>query len=234
MLRMPTTFQTQPIVEMTPWQLCKRVSTFVGQAAECRRQIVAIAGPPAAGKSTLLPILLSSLQKEFGADRVVGLPMDGFHLDNVLLEQSGSITRKGAPHTFDVAGLLSLLRRLGTQESPIFAPEFDRANDLSRNCAIKIESNHDVVLLEGNYLLLDQPGWQDLNDHFDLSISIDVADDILKERLVHRWLAHGLSPDAALARASQNDLPNATTVREQSIAADIIYRPENQLMPENQ
>jgi len=224
---MPTPVQITPIIEVTPRQLCQRVCDFVGKATEFRRVIIAIAGPPAAGKSTLLPILINALQNEFGSQRVVGIPMDGFHLDNEQLENAGSLSRKGAPHTFDVGGLLSLMRRLNTEESPIYAPEFDRAKDLSRNCAIKIESNNDVVLVEGNYLLLDQPGWRELRDHFDLTIKIDVPDKTLAERLVNRWLALGLSADAALARAHSNDLPNAATVHEQSLTADIVYRPEN-------
>jgi len=179
---MPTSTQSHSIVEMTPWQLCQRVTDFVGKTAELRRVIVAIAGPPAAGKSTLLPILLNSLQNEFGQNRVTGVPMDGFHLDNVQLEQAGSLARKGSPHTFDIGGLL--------------------------------------------YLLLDQPGWRELSEHFDLTISIDVADDILQKRLVQRWLTHGLSAEDALIRARSNDLLNAATVREQSLAANIVYRPE--------
>jgi len=224
---MSAPIQNRPFVEVTPWQLCQRVSDFVGKAAKLRRVIIAIAGPPAAGKSTLMPILISGLQNNLGEHRVAGLPMDGFHLDNGQLEQTGSLARKGSPHTFDSGGLLALVRRLKTDESPIYAPEFDRANDLSRNCALKIESSHDVVLLEGNYLLLDQPVWRDLSNYFDLTISIDVADETLQQRLVERWLSHGLSAEEALTRARGNDLLNAATVREQSLAANIVYRPQN-------
>jgi len=205
---MPSPKQTYPVVENSTRQLCQRVIDIVGKSKQMRRVIIAIAGPPAAGKSTLMPILINSLQNEFGSEHVVGVPMDGFHLDNIQLERNDTLNRKGAPHTFDVGGLLSLVSRLSTQESPIYAPEFDRANDLSRNCAISIESQHKVVLIEGNYLLLDQPGWLELNDYFDLTIN-------------------GLSDTAALERAQSNDLPNAATVREQSLAADIVFRPEN-------
>jgi len=63
---MPTLDQTHQVVEVTTGQLCQRVIDFVGSATELRRAIVAIAGPPAAGKSTLMPILINGLQKEFG------------------------------------------------------------------------------------------------------------------------------------------------------------------------
>lgn len=224
---MRTPKSTLPSVVTTTEQLCQRVRAFVGNQDGNRRAIIAIAGPPGAGKSTLLSFLINSLQKEFGSSRVVGVPMDGFHLDNVQLDSANTRARKGAPHTFDVGGVLSLVQRLTTDESPIYAPEFDRAGDLARNCAIKIDQEHDVVLIEGNYLLLDQLGWRELSQYFNLTINIDVPDEILEERLVRRWLDHGLSKESALSRAMGNDIPNAVTVREESLVPDIIYRPEN-------
>ena len=76
-------------------------------------------------------------------------------------------------------------------------------------------------------LLVRQPDWQPLSKQFDLSISIDVPNAILQQRLVQRWLDHGLAADAALARAQSNDIPNADLVRQFSTTADIVYRPEN-------
>jgi len=190
------------------------------------RQLIALAGPPASGKSTLLSQLCDSLRKELGQAHVVGLPMDGFHLDNVQLDADGTRTRKGSPGTFDVGGLLSLIQRLKTDESPIFAPEFDRVSDLSRNCAIKIESPCKVVLIEGNYLLLNQAPWNELATHFSLTVNIDVPQSVLEKRLLERWLHHGLSEADAKERALSNDLPNATTVIDHSMSADIDYRPQ--------
>jgi len=207
-------------------ELKQRIESTIAENNGDGRKLIAIAGPPASGKSTLLAAIVQSLQKQFGEERVVGIPMDGFHLDNDQLDLDGSRARKGAPDTFDVGGIQSLVLRLGTKESPIYAPEFDRASDLSRNCAIKIDSQHDVVLIEGNYLLLDGPGWKDLSQHFDLTVRIDVPVNTLRERLVQRWLHHGLDEDAATKRALSNDIPNAETVLSQSTEADFVYRPE--------
>ncbi len=219
--------QNCPIVEHDQAQLVKRIGNIISVDSPLTRKIIGIAGPPASGKSTLLTSLVQMLQSEFGTRRVIGIPMDGFHMDNQQLDLAGTRERKGAPHTFDVGGLMSLMQRLHSDESPIYAPEFDRASDLSRNCAIKIEREHDVVLVEGNYLLLDKPGWNSLSQHFDMSISIDVPNEILQQRLVQRWLNHGLTEEAALTRAQSNDIPNAQTVREHSTNADIVYRPGN-------
>lgn len=211
------------------------------------RKIVAIVGPPGSGKSTLMSELLPRLKSKIGDEAVTGIPMDGFHLDNAQLNADNTRKVKGAPHTFDVGGLLSLVERIaqaGREQDasadskapsqselkyaqPIYAPEFDRANDASRNCVLKIDHKHKLVLIEGNYLLLDKPIWRELKKHFALTLSIDVSAETIKERLVNRWLYYGLSENDALKKALSNDLPNAKTVIEQSMAADIIFTPEN-------
>ncbi len=207
-------------------ELSQRIESIISETRPGGRKLIAIAGPPASGKSTLQALLVKDLQKRHGENRVVGVPMDGFHLDNVQLDRAGLLPRKGAPHTFDLGGLRSLLIRLNSQESLVYAPEFDRASDLSRNCAIKIVSDHDVVLIEGNYLLLNEPGWKALYQYFDFTVRIDVPMQTLKERLIERWLRHGLDETAALTRALQNDIPNAELVLSKSTDADFVYRPE--------
>ena len=219
--------QIQPTLVQDLDSLCASIQLAVESHNTSQRIIIAIAGPPGSGKSTLLATLVPMLQKRLQSEAVVGIPMDGFHLDNVQLENDGTTAVKGAPQTFDVNGLLSLMQRLYAGESPVYAPEFDRAGDMSRNCALKIEQAHNIVLVEGNYLLLNQPGWRELAKHFALTIRIDVPSEVLRERLVHRWLHYGLSEEAALAKALSNDIPNAKTVVEQSITANIIYQPEN-------
>ena len=74
------------------------------------RRLVALAGPPATGKSTLAGALCERLSRD-GQSAVV-VPMDGFHLDNRILEARGLLARKGAPETFDADGFIALIRRL--------------------------------------------------------------------------------------------------------------------------
>mgnify|MGYP001085387190 CR=1 FL=1 len=76
-----------------------------------KRRVVAIAGAPASGKSTVAAQLVASLVAAGCATRLV--PMDGFHLDNRILEARGALARKGAPETFDAGGLLRLVGELG-------------------------------------------------------------------------------------------------------------------------
>ncbi|MDC0948811.1 nucleoside triphosphate hydrolase [Gammaproteobacteria bacterium] len=195
-------------------------------AEDATRWLVAIVGPPAAGKSTISDQFCESLNRLSGREAAVVVPMDGFHLDNALLEAAGTIDRKGAPWTFDVDGFASLLQRIRQpiSDQPVLAPLFDRAADLSRASARAIQPWHRFVIVEGNYLLLDESPWSGLHGLFDTSVSLDVALEVLEQRLVQRWLDHGLDGDAARRRAEHNDLPNARRVLSHSRTADFVLR----------
>lgn len=184
------------------------------------RRLVALAGPPASGKSTLAEILAQDLIAKGLSASVV--PMDGFHLHNPLLVERGLLSRKGAPETFDLGGFCSLVPRLA-REAEVHFPLFDRSRDIAIASAGRIDADCDVVILEGNYLLFDAPGWRDLSTYWDVSIWLDVPEDILRDRLIERWLFHGLSIADAEKRASENDLKNALLVQENRLPADLVY-----------
>lgn len=186
-------------------------------AREGRRFLVALAGPPGAGKSTLA----ARLADDLGPEAAV-VPMDGYHLDNAVLDDRGERARKGAPWTFDVAGLTRDLARLRADDGPVLVPVFDRDLDLSRAAAREIAPTARILLVEGNYLLVQENPWSALAQFWDLGVMLSVPEDALEHRLVARWLAHGHGPDAARARALGNDLPNARYVITHSRPADIV------------
>ncbi len=190
------------------------------RAGDAPRFFVAIVGPPASGKSTLAAALLAEVNRlRQGAAALV--PMDGYHFDNAVLDDLGLRNRKGAPETFDVTGFLSDLRRIAANTGPVAVPVFDRVLDLSRGSARIIAQEHSVILVEGNYLLLDEAPWSSLADLFQYSVSLPVDEDILRERLVRRWLDHGLDHSDALERANANDLVNARRIVANSIHASM-------------
>lgn len=191
--------------------------TRAADAARSKRLIVAIVGAPGAGKSTLSAVLCANL-----GTRAITVPQDGFHLDNEQLIRSGQLASKGAPATFDAEGLTHLLARLLDAQHPVYFPIFDRAQDLSRAAAGVVGAEHRIILVEGNYLLLDHSGWAQMKQHFDLAIALDVDQKTLEQRLTKRWRDLGLSEPEIGQKVSQNDLPNGHIVRQSFGHADII------------
>jgi pantothenate kinase len=188
------------------------------RAGKAQRCLVAIAGPPGAGKSTLS----TGLRDVFPEGTAEVVPMDGFHYDDAILNQRGLRSRKGAPETFDFAGFEVLLKRIKSGEPDIAIPVFDRSIELSRAAASVISADVKFVLVEGNYLLLDEEPWSRLGSLFDFSIFVDVPRAELERRLLLRWHEHGKSDEDARAWVSSNDMPNVERVISRRRAPDIV------------
>jgi pantothenate kinase len=143
--------------------------------------------------------------------------MDGFHLDDEVLRSRGWRARKGAPHTFDTGGLQAALERLRRNDEPwVAVPRFDRAIEIARAGAILIPAEARLVVAEGNWFLLDETPWQRLARHFDVTVLLDVPEEVLAGRLRTRWVRHGLTEEEIRVKLEDNDLPNARLVRDLS------------------
>lgn len=189
-------------------EIAHLAATLFRKAAGKKRLIVAIAGPPGAGKSAFAEALLPLLPEGSAAT----VPMDGFHYDNAVLDRLGLRERKGAPETFDFDGLRHMLERLRKADADVAVPLFDRKADTARAGAAIVGVETKFVLVEGNYLLLDESPWYGLAPLIDHAVWLDVPRNELERRLVRRWLDHGLSREDAQRRALANDLPNAERV----------------------
>ena len=184
-----------------------------------KRYFLALSGPPASGKSTISEKLTNDLNKKGYKTSI--LQMDGFHYDDQILKEKKLLLKKGAPETFDVMGLINFLYRLYKEEE-VAIPIFDRSLELSRSSAAIISKNTKVIILEGNYILLNNYPWKELHKFFNSTVIINCEEKVLEKRLIERWEKFNLPKDEIKEKVYKNDLPNGVSVLKNSIKTDYI------------
>lgn len=209
-------------VQNKTMETIEQLRDAVLQLPDNSRVFVALSGAPGAGKSTVADALCQALNAGRDSDVAVIVPMDGYHLDNAVLQERNWLSVKGAPHTFDARALANDLERIIDGEQ-VFVPVFDRALDCSRASAREIRAEHRIILVEGNYLCCEETPWQGLADGFDLHIHLQVPRETLQQRLLKRWIDHDHSPEQAQARVDNNDLPNVDWVIAHNREPDILF-----------
>jgi pantothenate kinase len=129
-----------------------------------------------------------------------------------------------AVEMIDADGFLALMRRLRSERGDIAIPVFDRKDDLARGSARIVGAKQRLLIIEGNYLLLNRPVWQELPSLFDLTVFLHPSLATIEARLIQRWLDNGCDAATAALRARGNDLTNAQTVLAHSTLADIVLQ----------
>ena len=198
-----------------------------------RRILVMLAAPPGAGKSTLLSFLNRLAGETDGIGRIQTIGMDGFHRRQEYLlshdtERDGRKIRmvevKGAPETFDLEALTRRVKSLAAGET-IGWPVYDRLLHNPVEDAVRVDG--DIVILEGNYLLLDMDGWRDLRSCADYTISIRADEEMLRERLIDRKMKTGVSRDESIRFVDFSDMPNVRLCLNCSMPADLQLEIDN-------
>jgi len=201
---------------LTP-RLIARVDSLLARGG----RVLGIAGAPGAGKSTLAEAVVA----HYGP-RAQLLPMDGYHMANEELARLGRADRKGAPDTFDVDGYLDALQRVRAREHDVLVPRFHREIEEPIAGAIRIATTTELVVTEGNYLLLRQGRWASIAALLDESWFVRPDDDVRRERLVGRHMHHGRTATEAQQWVLTVDEPNAVLITGESAPADVTIDPD--------
>ena len=200
---------------MAPIDVSGLAAWIAERSLGVHRFLFGITGPPGSGKSTLA----EALAGELGAPVV---PMDGFHLPNAVLAARGLRDRKGAPETFAAQTFVDVVRRLRVAADDVECPTFDRELDEPVADAVRVTPDDVIVLVEGNYLLLDDAPWTQLAGLFDAVAYLDVADEVRVGRLVERHVAFGRSRSEAFDFVRRSDEANARRIQPGRSRADVI------------
>lgn len=194
----------------------------LADAAGGSRFLLGIAGSPGGGKTTLAGGLVERLDRR-AAGTAASVPMDGFHLANSTLDRLGLRGRKGAIETFDGWGFVALLDRLRSEtDHVVYAPGFARVVDEGIAGQVAIPPTATIVVIEGNYLLVDREPWSGIRDRLDAAWFCSTPLPEREARLVDRHVRHGRTREAATAWAREVDGANAALIESTKDRADLV------------
>eukprot|EP01038_Epipyxis_sp_PR26KG_P016003 gene16003-21715_t len=185
--------------------------------------MVGIAGCPGVGKSTISKYLNGHIPCS------IIVPMDGFHFSKAQLssfpDSEIAFARRGAHFTFDGEKFVNCLNQLKQNKIGSF-PSFDHSIGDPIENDIIVTADHKIIIIEGNYLLLDESPWNSIKNILDFIYFIDCPLEISNERVYNRHLSVGCDENEARKRVNENDGLNSILIQSnKQLASKILLSP---------
>jgi len=176
---------------------------------------IGLAGAPGSGKSTLAEALKAQLGKLLAV-----IPLDGYHYRrselNAMEDPVEAHARRGAPFTFNSTRFVNDLIKARSEGEGTF-PSFDHRVGDPVEAEIQLFRAQRIVLVEGNYVLLDTEPWCQLRGKvFDETWFLDVPVRECNRRVRERHVKVGLTEEQADLRVVTNDGINAELIAAES------------------
>ncbi|KAE8409744.1 P-loop containing nucleoside triphosphate hydrolase protein [Aspergillus pseudonomiae] len=198
-----------------------------------KRYLVAIAGVPGSGKTTTATAIAQRLNSGQTPIQTELVSMDGFHLSRATLDQlpnrEEAYIRRGAPWTFDAARFVAFVHQLRQwtdtfSDETIYAPAFHHETKDPVEDGIMISGDASILIIEGNYLLLDEPEWRDIARLVDYRVFVDTDLQEARDRVAKRHVSAGIEKtiEDGYRRVDSNDYLNALTIRDKLIQPDMV------------
>ncbi|MDH7485699.1 MAG: nucleoside/nucleotide kinase family protein [Anaerolineae bacterium] len=204
--------------------------TLLSQSRSVSRLMVAVAGPPGSGKTAFATILVAVINAAAGEEVAVLVGLDGWHYPNDYLE-SHALERdgermalrsiKGAPETFDAAAAYDCLAEM-RQGGQVSFPVYSRRRHEPVPGGGMVTASHRIVVVEGNYLLLDEEPWRRFRGLFDVRVFISASLHTLVEGLRERHRRGGKSAEVTEQHMQRVDLPNIERVLPSAARAHLL------------
>jgi pantothenate kinase len=199
-------------------------TTLLSRRTSPSRLMTAVAGPPGSGKTAFATILVAVVNAEAGEDVAVLVGLDGWHYPNDYLATHYVDRVKGAPETFNAAEAGRCLSEIRGGRHVSF-PVYSRRLHEPISGRGSVDSRHKIVIVEGNYLLMDEGPWRRVRELFDVRIFISAPREILVASLTERHQRGGKTPDATARHIGAVDIPNARRVGPSlSYAQVLVYK----------
>lgn len=174
--------------------------------------MLGIVGCPGAGKSTFAAWLAEAVNTGVGSETAIALPLDGFHYTNDELVEKGLRARKGAYDTYDVEQFKLSLDRARKECAPFGWPYYSRKLHEPVPDGLTISGDARLLVVEGNYLLLDREPWTPIKGLLDEVWFLESTTQDQRERLWARHSKAGRSPEVIEQHMREVDFPNAEIV----------------------